>query len=426
MEKNKSENQETLENQLAEAIILQKNHESQISAITTEKNQTIATLESKIDDLEKTLEKNSLILKDLESEIQTLKENLKICNSQLSDRNTSILSMQSTIDELSHLSKSLESQLSASEANVHQLESEKSLHDPHLSLSEISKNPNKRPLHYSETSEFERGLDRSLEERLNLETNAIAVVRAVLYDSHTWCLVRFSNPDQKYERNILEEIHPGVQCPVPYEVELEEKIERLNEDCKQVMEIRELHFPEELQKRGLFEVVEIMLACYVNSRKTVARPIQVTEYDPDLHQSPVSGLEVGNSPDSAPEALVQVTAEEANHLFQKMKDLEEENMELENRIMLLNQQLMHFKNEGKVNQFSAKSTATIDQVKSISVSLFEKLPVQADDVESNIKVMLEIMGMNKDAQQKLNERRGIKAGPVRKSSFTKLFSKQKP
>ena len=87
---------------------------------------------------------------------------------------------------------------------------------------------------------------------------------------------------------------------------------------------------------------------------------------------------------------------------------------------------MHFKNEGKVNQFSAKSTATIDQVKSISVSLFEKLPVQADDVESNIKVMLEIMGMNKDAQQKLNERRGIKAGPVRKSSFTKLFSKQKP
>ena len=47
----------------------------------------------------------------------------------------------------------------------------------------------------------------------------------------------------------------------------------------------------------------------MNSRKAVARPIQVMEYHSDLHQSPVSGLKVGDILDSTPEAVAQITAE---------------------------------------------------------------------------------------------------------------------
>ena len=475
LEKAMSETKEELENQIAEenqkvielqaeVSMLKRNYEERISIMVSEKKQAVSILEAKNDDLESKIEKLLITLEEAESElkslqsqlflkdsliktsnldlaaleashnsllteVETLKDSLKASLAKISDNNTSLASLQSTIDHLTLFNKALEEKLSSAEEHVRQLESEKAQHEEHFSLSEINIKQHKRPVHEAETSEFERGLELSMEERLTLESNTIAVVRVVLYDSRTWCLVRVAGNSYKYawyEKYLLEEINTEIHCPVPYETELEQKIALLEQDCEQVLEIRELHFPEELQEKKLFAVVETLLAAYANSRKSIARPIQVMEYDPDLHESPVSGLDAaGKMQEKGLDSPMQVTAEEAVTLFAKMKNLEEENMELENRIMLLNQQLLHFKNEGKTSQFGGKSTATIEQVKSISVSLFEKLPVQADDVESNIKVMLEIMGMNKDAQEKLNERRGIKNSPAKKSSFKKLFSKQK-
>jgi hypothetical protein len=139
----------------------------------------------------------------------------------------------------------------------------------------------------------------------------------------------------------------------------------------------------------------------------------------------VSPIETVGLSDNFSESSVPVTAEEVNQVFAKMKNLEEENEELENRIMLLNQQLVYFKSEGKTNNFSNKTDATVEQIRSITVSLFEKLPLQQHDVESNIKILLDIMTMNKEAQDKLMEIRVGKKSPAKPSKLKGFFLKTK-
>lgn len=468
LEKQVSENKEIIENyeekiRETEVLLVSKKaeFEEKISCLTTEKNRfsekneelsekvddfsvKIDEFESHIQSLEKQLELKNTLFKSSQADLTSLEEvhskTVKLLEentllteslkSELQERKKKQYILNSTIEDLTAKLSDYESQIESLKIQVNDMEQQyKILYDENISLNDFNQ---KIRVHDTENSDFEKDLEKSIEEHSKrlLTSNTIIVVKVVLYDTQTWCLVSVKSQHPTYvwyEKHLLEEITPELACPEPSELELERKIKMLTNSSLELARIQEVPFPSELVSDALVEKIEELVRAYEKSRKATIKPIKVFEFDPELQAVQVSDIgspQFSGVPDHTSESLV--TAEEANQIFKKMKDLEEENMELENRIMLLTQQLLYFKNEGKTSQFGGASDPTVEHVRSITVSLFEKLPMQTGDVESNIKILLDIMGMQKDAQDKLMERRGIKTSPAKQpSGFKKLFSKKK-
>ena len=295
-------------------------------------------------------------------------------------------------------------------------------------MNEINRNLSGKSLLASGDSDFDRDSEIYLEEheKKELSIGNFIVCRVIRYENKIWCLVQAKNQKPEYnwyEKYILQEVNQDIQYPKPIEEELEEKVSMLTEENKELALIRNLEFPEEYKSDTLVKIIENLLNYYITKKAGTAQPIKVTSFH--IENIPISSIESAESiPDHISDLSVQVTAEEANQIFKKMKVLEEENTELENRIMLINQQLSYFKSEGKTNNFGNKSDATMEQIKNIILSLFEKLPLQTNELESNIKILLDIMGMNKDSQERLMNARKGKNSPVKQSGFKKLFSKK--
>jgi hypothetical protein len=368
--------------------------------------------------------------KKLQSSQNTIKENnAKIyeLNDQIEKSNKKIDTINNTINQLSHEKSGLSSLVSSLQAdNEKLLCNNKTLEAENESLMEVQKSLNKKEL---ESDDFDRDLELPSEDldRKNMEN--IIVCKTVKHENKTWCLIylKNQNPEYKwYERYILQDLNSSIDFPPVFEEELQQKISELTEASEELSAIKSLRFPEDLKKESLIESIESLIKTYT-SRRSSKRPIKVVN-DDDEFGIPVSGLPNIDSgsriSDNFSESSVKVTAEEAGQFFIKMKNLEEENMELENRILLLNQQLAYFRTEGNSSNFSGRSDANLDQIQSITLSLIEKLPVQTSEVESNIKVVLDIMNLNKEQKDKLNEIREKKS-PKKVSGFKKLFSKGK-
>ena len=409
--KNAQADFEVLESKYSKLLDLQKNAEEEI-----EKNKELINNYKNNDIISENIIKEfTLRISDYESQIEESKKNIS--------------SMFSSIEDLEKQKEKLTAKLTSSQDFVCKLqEDNKILLNDNTSLNEINRNLSGKSLLASGDSDFDRDSEIYLEEheKKELSIGNFIVCRVIRYENKIWCLVQAKNQKPEYnwyEKYILQEVNQDIQYPKPIEEELEEKVSMLTEENKELALIRNLEFPEEYKSDTLVKIIENLLNYYITKKAGTAQPIKVTSFH--IENIPISSIESAESiPDHISDLSVQVTAEEANQIFKKMKVLEEENTELENRIMLINQQLSYFKSEGKTNNFGNKSDATMEQIKNIILSLFEKLPLQTNELESNIKILLDIMGMNKDSQERLMNARKGKNSPVKQSGFKKLFSKK--
>ena len=351
---------------------------------------------------------------------------------QIEDLKQEISSLLLKIEELERQKEKISIKLASCEEMIFKLQEENRLiSEENFILNDLnSKSLSKRSQIASIDSDFEKESENSLEDHEKKENSFsnFIVCRVVRHDNRLWCLVYAKNQNPEYnwyEKYILQEVNPEIQCPKPVEEELEEKISILTENNQELLAIKSFEFPEEFKSEFISKTIESLLNYYKTRKSDVAKPIKATNLHlENIPFASIESIDSGEIPDNVSESPVQVTAEEASQIFTKMKVLEEENMDLENRIMLLTQQLLYFKNEGKNNPLG-KSDITIEQIRTIILSLFEKLPLQSNDIESNIKIILDIMNLNKESQDKIMEIRKIKNSPAKQSGFKKLFSKKK-
>lgn len=411
------------------------------------KDRLYETSKSDFDNLEKQLSDMILDKENIEKDHKNLKmifdslhdseskaqQEIISLSSQISDFKQSLQNSEIAINELSQTldfsykeKQELEKKLQLTEDNVSRLESDiKILEDEKSSLMQSRRSMSKR----TEGEEFEKDLEFSIEEHEKKETNVtnFVVCKVVKYDNKTWCLVYVKNQNPEYnwyEKYILKDINPSLEIPIAYEDQIEHKLQLLNEEIKELSSIKVLIFPEELKCESLLGTIEMLIKNYSASKMLALKPIQASEYSEDISSIPVSGLSQDDRYSDSNKS-VKVTAQEATEIFKKMKILEEENMELENRIQLLYQQLAHLKTEGRTGQYSGKSEATVEHLRGIFTSIIEKLPIQSGDIESNIKVILEILNVSKEYKDQIMEKRGEKASSEKKNPFKNFFKKKK-
>jgi predicted nucleic acid-binding Zn-ribbon protein len=401
-----SRSQKQLEESLSESQTISSGYSSskqRINDLESEihsNNLTIETLHHSIQELELKLESSlneskSLFIKNEESQdqIKNLSYSLKSSEKTRSD-------LISRIDEL-------ESSLSRCFSDIKSLEAEKN------SLVESSKlKPSE-----GENDDF----DFSIAEQK--ETMNFLVCKAVKYESRTYCLIYVKNQHPEYlwyEKYFLQELNPEAEFPVPYEEQLEAQIESLKIRLEILDKVETFPFPEDLKNLEIFHILNELVKSY-NQRKSVLKPIKIGSFEPEVSSPAISNFT--SEHDLRSESEVQITAQEAEEVFSKMSRLMRENEELENDKLLLTQQLNFFKGEQRTGMFD-KNTGKIEEIRPIILSILEKLPLQAPEIEKNINIVLEMMGILKEAKASLMEKRNLKSTPE-KSSFKKLFSKKK-
>lgn len=415
----------------------------------TKKDKLYETLKSEFENLEKQYSETSnhkdfiekenkrliVISNNLEKSESKLLLEVKNLSSSLEDLKQDIKSYKLTIEELSRSlddsnkeKKDIEYKLSLTVINMSKLEKDiKILEEEKHKLLESEKNTSKKNDGDFSARDIELVYDEHDKKELTLMN--FVVCKVIKYDSKTWCLVYIKNQSPEYnwyEKYFLKGINPSLELPIPYEEQLEQKLDNLNLQLEELNLIKSLPYPEDLKSQPLIETIEKLINFYTPTRKTLPIPFKNFGFEEEVVSAPITSLSpLETYSDNKSECSVQVTAEEANDIFRKMKNLEEENMELENRIMLLNQQLLHFKSEDRSGQFSGRVEASPEQIRGILMTVLETLPLQSAEAEKNIKVILDILSVNKDFQEALLERRRYKGGQEKKSSFKNIFKKKK-
>ena len=376
-------------------------------------------------------------IRDLESQqqshmltIESLNQSLSSCYSKLESQSIEIKSLSEQLSESQNLSNELQSSLKSSEKSrsdlisriddlertISKCQSEiKSLEEEKSSLIENSKQ--KRSASETENEEF----DFSIAEPKELSN--FLVCKVVRYENRTWCLIYVKNQSPEYnwyEKYFLQESYPSAEFPVPYEEQLESQIQSLQSKLELYEKIKSFPYPEDLRSLELLELLKELVNNY-NQRRSIVKPIKIGSFEPDVSSPAISNFT--GEHDMRSESEVQITAEEAGDLFKKMTALMRENEELENDKILLSQQLNFFKVEQRSDMFN-KSGNSVDEMKPILVSILEKIPNQGPDIEKNINILLDMIGMVKEAKLTLTEKRNQKQTPE-KSGFKKLFSKKK-
>lgn len=381
--------------------------ENQILELVQKNDALMLTIESLNDSLTESkseLSNSSAQISELSSKMSELQE----INESLSN---SLRSSERTNSELMSKIDDLESSISRCMSDIRTLESEKN------SLIESSK--------YKKSSNDldNEDLDFSVEGHREL-TMQFLVCKVVKYENRTWCLIYVKNQQPEYlwhEKYILQELNQNTEFPTPYEDQLESRIMDLESKVSILNEIQGLSYPENVKSQDIFTTIKTLVN-HFNGRKSISKPIRIGSYEPDVSSPAISNFTGEN--DLRSESEVQITAEEAGSLFQKMTSLHKENEELESNIQLLKMQLQYFKDQENSGGFQKSSNNSVDQVRGVLMSVLENLPLQKEEIESKILVMLDILGMNKEAKEGLMIKRNVKSTPE-KSGFKKLFSKKK-
>lgn len=425
-------------------LLTDKNNEicelkNKIALQNQEYENTISLWETKNSEIlteKETIEKNNKNLKDLLTSSQIseaqAQQTIISLSMQISENKQRIEISKSKIDELAlsldmseKSNKEIQSRLQITQSNMSALENSiKSLEDERISLIESRKSLNKN------LEEEYKDINISLEEHDKKEPQLtdFNICRVTKCNNKTWCLVYTKNQHQDYcwyEKYVLLDIDPSIEIPKPYEEQLEEKNYTLNEDMKEFLYIKELDFPEVFQCRTIAETIESMIKHFSASKRSIVRPINIIEFGEEVSSTPVSVVSPNDTySDLKSEHSVKITAEEVNDIIKKMKDLEEENSDFRNINSLLNQQLTHFKNEGRSEQFIGRIDTTIENIRGIFTSILDKIPLQGGDVEMNINILLDLLNISRDYKDKIKESRAI-IKKSEKKSLISYFKKKK-
>jgi len=376
--------------------------------ILTEKNDalmlTVESLNDSLTESKSELSNSSAQISDLTSKNSEFEQKIQLLSNSLKSSERSNSELMSKIDDL-------ESSISRCLSDIRTLESEKN------SLIESSK-------YKKSSNELENeDLDFSVDGHREMIMQFL-VCKVVKYENRTWCLIYVQNQQPEYlwhEKYILQELNPSTEFPTPYEDQLESRIQDLESKLSVLNEIQGLSYPENVQSQDILTTIKSLVS-HFNGRKSISKPIRVGSYEPDVSSPAISNFT--GEQDLRSESEVQITAEEAGSLFQKMTTLHKENEELESNIQLLKMQLQYFKDQEHSGTFQKSSNNSVDQVRGVLMSVLENLPLQNEDIESKISVMLQILGMTKEAKEGLLVKRNAKSKPE-KSGFKKLFSKKK-
>lgn len=389
---------------------------------------------SKKDKIKKENKEFKLLFESRRNSESQIQQEITTLSNRISELETNLLASEQAVanltDSLNGSNKEkqkIEKKLRLSENTISKLENDvRTLETERNSMLDTMKSTGKK----TEGDYSERESEYSIDEHERKEahfTNFV-VCKVVKYDNKTWCLIFLKNQNQYnwHEKYILREINSSIEIPDPYEEQLEERLASQAEDIKELNSIRLLVFPSEIKCENLLEKIETLIKSFSSFRGPNSHPLKIFGYEEEVSSAPIINLNpLETYSDNRSENSVQVTAEEANEIFKKMKNLEEENMELENRIMLLNQQLLHFKSEGRAGQFSGRSDATTEQIREVVLTMLDTLPLQSGETEKNINIILEILNINKDYKENLYEKREEMNPQGKKNPFKNLFKKKK-
>ncbi|OMJ83670.1 hypothetical protein SteCoe_15338 [Stentor coeruleus] len=412
-------NQISLQSQLYETTI--SSWETKNSEIQSEK-ETLKETNKNLEDLLSSSQiseaqaKQTII--NLSIKISEYKQIIEISKSKIDELTLSLDTSNKSNQEFQNRLQTTQSNISALENSIKTLEEER------VSLIESRKSQNKN------LDDEYKDMSISLEENDKKEQQLtdFLICKVVKYNNKTWCLVYTKNQHQEYfwyEKYVLKDIDPSIEIPRPYEEQLEEKISTLNEDLEVFSYIKELDFPEEFQCKTIVETIENMIKHCSASRRSIIKPISIIEFGEEVNSTPVSIVSPNDTySDLKSDHSVKIIPEEINDIIKKMKDLEEDNSDLKNRVSLLNQQLAHFKNEGRSEHFIGKSDTTIENIRGIFSSILEKIPLQSGDVEMNIKVLLDILNISKEYKDRIMGTREI-IKKQEKKGLINFFKKKK-